>query len=251
MKTPIDIVKGQIVDVDEHGIVTIKAYYDDWWTLVKRGYKECNVQMIDSRPLSTKQRNTCYKLIREISNFTGMGLDPTKEYMKIKFLTEDMEATADQMFSLSNAPMSLVCAFQRFLVRFILDWDIPCNFPLLDFVDDVHDYIYACLASKKCCICGKPTDLHHVDHVGAGRDREEIIHEGMEVLPLCRIHHTEVHQIGQKTFNERHHIGSGIKLDKDLCRIYRLKRKEELENAEPDYDYGTPDEGSRTEEDRQ
>ena len=166
MKSPIDIVRGRIVDIDKHGIVTIKARYDDWPMLLKREYKECNIQMIDSRPLSDKQRRTCYKLIREISNYTGTGLDPTKEYMKLKFIAEDLQETADQMFSLSNAPMSLVCAFQRFLVRFILDWDIPCSFSLLDFVDDVQDYVYACLVSKKCCICGKPCDLHHVDHVG-------------------------------------------------------------------------------------
>lgn len=130
----------------------------------------------------------------------GMGLDPAKEYLKLKFLVEDMQETADQMFSLSSAPMSLVCAFQRFLVEFILSWDIPCSFPLLDFVDDVGSYLYACLVNKKCCICGTSSDLHHLDHVGAGRDREEIIHEGMEVIPLCRVHHTEAHTIGKNTF---------------------------------------------------
>ena len=161
-----------------------------------------------------------------------MGLDPTKEYMKIKFLTEDLQETADQMFSLSSAPMSLVCAFQRFLVHFLLDWDIPCSIPLLDFVDDVQDYLYACLMAKKCCICGKPTDLHHIDHVGSGRDREEIIHEGMEVLPLCREHHTEVHAIGQLTFNEKYHISGGIVLDRKMCKLYGLKAKEENRSAE-------------------
>ena len=64
MKSPIDIVRGRIVDIDKHGIVTIKARYDDWPMLLKREYKECNIQMIDSRPLSDKQRRTCYKLIR-------------------------------------------------------------------------------------------------------------------------------------------------------------------------------------------
>ena len=94
MKSPIDIVRGRIVDIDKHGIVTIKARYDDWPMLLKREYKECNIQMIDSRPLSDKQRRTCYKLIREISNYTGMGLDPTKEYMKLKFIAEDLQETA-------------------------------------------------------------------------------------------------------------------------------------------------------------
>lgn len=227
MKTPIDTVKGRIIDVDEHGVMTIKARYDDWHTLTKRQYSECLIQMIDGRPLSDKQRKTCYALIRAISDYTGMGLDPTKEWMKIKFLTEDLEQTADKIFSLSNAPMSLVCAFQRFLVRFLVDWDIPCNFPLLDFVDDVNDYLYACLLNKKCCICGQPADLHHVDHVGAGRDREEIIHEGMEALPICRGHHTIAHSIGEKAFKEKYHIPHGIILDKTICRVYGLKTKKE------------------------
>lgn len=42
MKSPIDIVRGRIVDIDKHGIVTIKARYDDWPMLLKREYKECN-----------------------------------------------------------------------------------------------------------------------------------------------------------------------------------------------------------------
>ena len=79
MKSPIDIVRGRIVDIDKHGIVTIKARYDDWPMLLKREYKECNIQMIDSRPLSDKQRRTCYKLSRERGNLVQLdhlGLDP-------------------------------------------------------------------------------------------------------------------------------------------------------------------------------
>ena len=57
MKSPIDIVRGRIVDIDKHGIVTIKARYDDWPMLLKREYKECNIQMIDSRPLSDNGGN--------------------------------------------------------------------------------------------------------------------------------------------------------------------------------------------------
>lgn len=226
MKTPVDIIRGRIVDVSLNGELTIKAQYDDWYTLTKRGYSDCLVQMIDSRPLSDKQRRACYALLGEIADFTGNGKDSTKEYMKLKFLAEDFGETADKIFSLSNAPMSLVCAFQRFLVRFILDWDIPTKFPMLDLVDDVGDYLYACLINRKCAVCGKRADLHHVDHVGTGRNREEIIHEGMEALPLCREHHAEAHTLGAQSFAEKYHIEHGIKLDKTLCRIYRLKARD-------------------------
>lgn len=226
MRSPVDTVKGRIVGYDErNGELLIRAPYDDVFTMTKREFKQCLVQPIDSRPLSDKQRKACYALLREISDFTGMGEDPTKEYMKIKFMAEELQETGHKIFSLSNAPMSLVCAFQRFLVRFILDWDIPCRFSLLDFVDDVSDYVYSCLVNKKCCVCGRHADLHHTDHVGMGRDREEIIHEGMRALPLCREHHTECHSIGQQTFEDKYHLIHGIELDKTLCRLYGLKRR--------------------------
>lgn len=226
MKSPVETVKGRIVGYDERrGELLIRAPYTDIYTMCKRELKECLVQPIDGRPLSDKQRRACYALIQEIAEYTGQGIDPTKEYMKIKFLVEDLEQTADKIFSLSNAPMSLVCAFQRFLIRFILDWNIPCSFPLLNFVDDVTDYVYACLINKKCCICGAPADLHHIERVGMGRNREEIIHEGMEALPVCRDHHTEAHTMTDKEFFDKYHLPGGIELDKTLCRIYGLKSK--------------------------
>lgn len=231
MKTPIDIIKGKIVDFDpRRQELTIKARYDDWYALTKRGYKDCMIQLIDSRPLSDKQRRTCYKLIREISNYTGMGLDPTKEWMKLKFIAEDLNETADKIFSLSNAPMSLVCAFQRFLVNFILDWDIPCSFPLLDFVDDVRSYVYACTVHKKCCICGRPAVLHHRDRVGMGRDREIVDHIGMLAEPLCWEHHTECHSMPQEEFDEKHHI-QPIVIDETIVKIYRLGKQKRREDG--------------------
>ena len=232
MKSTIDTVKGRIVGYDERrGEVLIRAPYDDWLTMTKREYKTCLVQMVDSRPLSDKQRNCCYALIRAISSYTGQGVDSTKEWLKIKFMAEDLEGTADRIFSLSNAPVSLVCAFQRYLVRFILDWDIPTEFSLLDMVDDVADYIYSCLVNKKCCITGQPADLHHVERVGMGRNRDEIIHEGMEVLPLSREMHTIAHTMPDEEFFEKYHLPGGIVMDKTLCRLYGLKQRRTKTNG--------------------
>lgn len=231
MKTPVDIVEGRILGYNERtGKLLIEARYDDWPTMVKRGYKKAAVQLIDSRPLSDQQRKCCYALLGAISEHTGMGKDMTKEWMKLKFLADDLEQTADHIFSLSNAPMSLVCAFQRFLVRFVLDWDIPCKFSLLEYVDDVADYIYACLISKKCCISGMPAELHHVDRVGMGRDRTDILHEGLEALPLAHEYHMEAHAMSDREFFDKYHLPGGIVLDKTLCRIWKLKARKH--NAE-------------------
>jgi len=135
------------------------------------------------------------------------------------------------MFSLSDAPMSIVAAFQSWLARFIVRNDVPTNKPMLEYVDDVQDYVYACLVNKKCPICGKKADIHHVTAVGMGRDRTEIIHEGMEVMPLCREHHQEFHTIGKADFFKKWHLQGGIECDKTICRIYGLKRSKKSESV--------------------
>jgi len=218
------IIDGTITDYDERqGVLTIKAPCADWLTLVRREIKRVKVQLIDGRKLSDKQRRACYALIGAIAEWSGDDKTSIKEYMKLEFWTSHLEDLNEQIFSLSDAPMSLIAEFQRFLVRFIVSNDIPTSWSLLGFVDDIQDYVYACLVSKKCCVCGRKADLHHVDHIGMGRDRNEIIHKGMRVLPLCRNHHNEVHLKGTAEFENLYHLGGGIELDRTLCRIYGVK----------------------------
>jgi len=93
-------------------------------------------------------------------------------------------------------------------------------------VDDIQDYVYACLINKKCVISGGQAELHHIERVGMGRNRNEIIHEGMEVLPLTREYHSEAHTMADQDFFSKYHLDGGIKLDKTLCKIWKLKRRE-------------------------
>lgn len=226
MRSPSDIIAGEIVNYDERsGVLTICAPYSDYPTLAKRKYKNVKVQLIDGRPLSSKQRRSCYAMITEIADYMGEEKAEAKDFLKQRFMAAELEELGDAIFSLSDAPMSLVAAFQRFLARFIVRHDIPTKKPMLDYVDDIGDYIYSCLINKKCAICGRHADLHHVERVGMGRNREEIIHECMECLPLCREHHTEAHTMPDAEFFEKYHLDGGIKLDKTLCRIYGLKVK--------------------------
>lgn len=230
MKMHADVVEGRIVGYDHRrGELLIRAPYDDIPTLLKRSYQTCLVQPVDSRPLSSKQRRLCYALLREIGDYTAQSPESAKEWMKLKFLAEDLRQTGDKIFSLGNAPMSLVCAFQRFLVRFILDWDIPCRFSLLDYAEDTADYLYHCLVTKKCCICGGAAELHRLDWEGGSR--RESIREGMEVVPLCREHHREAHAMSCEAFLELHHLPGGVVMDRTLCRMYRCQRERKDERT--------------------
>lgn len=222
MADVIDRVRGTITAYDERrGVVTIEAPYADFAAMCRREYKQVDITMLDSRPLSDKQRRSCYAMIREIADWSGYEPDEIKDMMKFNFLASLVDSM--DTFSLSDASMSTVAAFQTFLARFIVAHDVPTKKPMLDYVDDVEAYIYACLAAKKCPVCGRKADLHHVDAVGMGRDRTHIIHEGMEVLPLCREHHTEIHTTGKSDFCKKYHLPGGVPADKTICKLYHLK----------------------------
>ena len=204
------------------GEVRIRAPYTDFVAMTRREYKEVEIQMIDSRPLSDKQRRSCYAMIREIALWSGDTTESIKEALKLDFWTAEMLEMADTLFSLSNAPMSIVAAFQTWLARFIVRNDVPTKKPMLEYVDDIDDYVYTSLIHKKCVICGKKADLHHCEAVGMGRNRDEIDHLGMEVLPLCREHHGEYHQTGREAFFKRYHLNRGVEVDKTIAKIYKL-----------------------------
>lgn len=220
----IDRVRAYIAGYDEKTGEAILRAPANFIKMCQQEQREAWVEYIDARPLSDKQRRSCYAMIREIADWSGYESDEVKQHLKRKFWYGELLETADTMFSLSNAPMSVVAAFQSWIARFIVANDVPTKKPMLEYVDDINDYVYACLINKKCPVCGKKADLHHIDQVGMGRDRTEIIHEGLEVLPLCREHHTEIHTIGKNDFFKKYHLESGIIADKTICKIYKLKR---------------------------
>lgn len=227
MADVIDHVRGRIVDYDEkRGEIIIRAPYTDFAAMCRREYKEVDIQLIDSRPLSAKQRRNCYAMIREISDWNGDTPEENKKILKIDFWRGELLQVADGMFSLANAPMSVVAAFQSWLARFIVRNDVPTKVPMLDYVDDIPNYVYACLVNKKCPICGRKADLHHLESVGMGRDRDTIDHFGMRVMPLCRLHHGEIHSMGKADFFKKYHLeGDGIEVDKTIAKIYNLNIK--------------------------
>lgn len=217
------MLKGKILEVREDGTAIIQAPIDIV-AMIHQDIKECYVEYIDSRSLSDKQRRMCYALINAIAEWSGSDANDIKEAFKLEFWADKVDTLADKIFSLSDAPMSLVAEFQRFLINFILENDVPVKRPLLEYVDDIDHYVYMCLINKKCAICGKKADLHHLDTVGMGNDRTDISHIGKEAMSLCREHHNEYHNIGKSEFFEKYHLNKGIKIDATICKIYKLKK---------------------------
>ena len=121
--------------------------------------------------------------------------------------------------------MSTARHFLEHLIDFCIAWGIPTKDSLLDRAPDVARYIYKCAVNKVCCISRKKAELHHLDAVGMGRNRKEIIHLGMEVIPLSAELHREVHTIGKKSFCDKYHV-FGVRADEEICKTYKLKGRD-------------------------
>jgi hypothetical protein len=217
-------VTGRIVGYDPaKGEILIRAAYPDWETLTRRQYNECVVFVADERPLSNDQRKWCWALLTEIADWQGNYVEITKQEMTNLFQAEKPDG---EPVSLSTSSMSRVKEFQSFLVDFVVEQGVPCKRPLTELVDDMSAFIYSCVMHKKCCISGRDAELHHIDRVGMGRDRTDIIHIGMEVLPLTREYHTEAHTMPDKTFFANYHLNGGVLVDQKIAEIYNLGVKE-------------------------
>lgn len=217
------VFKGKVIDIKEDGSAIIKVNIP-LDIMIRQEVKEVYIEPIDSRKLSDQQRKMTYSLINAISDFSGDSLEGTKKQLKLDFLSDRVNSISTKLFSLSDAPMSLIAEFQKYLIELILDYDVPVKRPLLEYVDDIDHYVYCCLIHKKCVICGRRSDLHHIDAIGMGNDRTEVQHLGREVISLCRNHHIECHTLGNKEFLKRYHLNGGVICDRTLLKIYNLKR---------------------------
>lgn len=181
--------------------------------------KTVEIRLVDGRTISAMQRKKIYALLNDISIWSGYEPEWLKNYLKYLFCYErDLD-----FFSLSDCEKSIATEFISYLVHFCMYHNIGTKNTLLNLTDDIEKYLYYCLENRKCAICNIRGEVHHVDRVGMGFDREQIVHVGLRAICLCRTHHIDAHQDERKLF-EKHHI-YGIKLDEYLCKKLNLRTK--------------------------
>ncbi|MBQ9698258.1 MAG: hypothetical protein IJV46_06945 [Acidaminococcaceae bacterium] len=219
-----EIISGRIHDIRPSGMMIIVAQLPEW-KQINNSSNVVEIGIPDGRLISPDQRKRIYAMLRDIADWIGeQDPDVVKNLMKLKFMAEEMDAIARRMFSLSDCDMTTAREFITFLISFIVTNSIPVRQPLMqdtDDIDDIRRYVYQCLMHKGCAVCGGRAELHHVEAIGAGRNRLEINQIGMPVLPLCRKHHTESHQLGQDSFLKKYHL-EPIPLTSKIGKLYGL-----------------------------
>ena len=162
----------------------------------------------DQEEITTEQRKKIFAICKDIALWSGSDKESVRKIQIADFLRQNIERLQMSALSLAvtgNCDKGTASLFIDYLVNFCLENDVPTSRPLQEYADDLEKYTYAALLHKRCLICGKKADLHHVDQVGLGYNRETKSQLGALVMPLCRAHHTEYHSIGRTAFEERYH----------------------------------------------
>lgn len=181
----------------------------------------------DKRLISDEQRRKAYALIGEITAWAGYlprERETVNQHLKQRFLMAQVEEYQRRMFSLSDCTMTQAREYITYLIDFCLAEDVPTRVPLLTLADDEEAATYSCLIHKKCVCCQKKAELHHVDQIGMGYDRKTKPQLGARVLPLCREHHSQYHDLGLTAFAALWHVAP-VTMDERIAKTYGLTKR--------------------------
>ena len=170
--------------------------------LIEKQIYGAELRMDDGRTITADQRKKIYATLKDISTYTGYPPEECKEWMKYYFLSR----TGSNYFSLSDCSIETARDFISCILEYALENGIPLSDNALNRTDDIGRYLYHCIKHKKCCICGKTGEIHHIDAIGMGRDRHQVDDSEYQKICLCRTHHTIAHQRGREEAERMYHV---------------------------------------------
>lgn len=213
------IVTAKIIGYDGKNMVVIPDASIEK-ELIQKQINRVEIRLNDGRTITAEQRKKAYATIRDISDYSGHAPEFLKEWLKYEYIIK----TGGKYFSLSDCSVTVARQYINVLIDFCLHYGVPLYEPMTNRTDDIDAYLYMCLYYRKCAVCGRAADVHHVtgSKIGMGADRDKAHHVGREAIALCRTHHNEAHS-REKEFFEENHI-YGIKLDETLCERLNLRK---------------------------
>lgn len=164
--------------------------------------KTAEIRFYDGRTITAEQRKKAYATMADIAKWTGEMPEIMKEWLKYLHIAR----TGSEYFSLSDCSVDTAREF----INTVLDYALEMGIELTDFAvnrtDDTSRYLYSCMKNKRCAVCGRDGEVHHVDTIGMGNDRRKVDDSKYRKICLCRKHHTEIHTIGTTRFEEKYHV---------------------------------------------
>ncbi len=166
-------------------------------------YPELNVGIVDKRHLSIQQRKKAYATMNDMASYLGYDTEDMKHVLKNMFY----ENFGSRPFSFANTDMTTAKLFISFLIEICLDIEIPLKESGINRTEDLDVYMLQSMRHRKCAVCMKTdSDIHHINVIGMGNNRNKADHRDREMICLCREHHQEAHKIGWPTFSNIYHV---------------------------------------------
>lgn len=193
------------------------------------GADETEVRLIwqDQEEITAEQRKKIFAIVKDIAVSQMEDPEYVRRNLTADFLRKNMEQLQMSAISLAiggTCDKGTASLYIDYLINLCMEYNIQTARPLTEYADDLEKYTYASLLHKRCLICGRKADLHHVDQVGLGYNRNTKPQLGALVMPLCREHHSEYHSIGGKVFGEKYHV-SPVEMDKRIAQRYKISGK--------------------------
>lgn len=166
--------------------------------------KSGNIKLDDNRRISAKQQKRIYLTIKDIANHLGYF---PKEAERL--LIENFNISYNEnLTSIPECSMSLARKFLAYLLEFCLQYTVPLTDYAVNRIDNIESYISLCLLYRRCAVCGDIADIHHAldDKIQMGNNRNKINHVGRKAIPLCRTHHTQLHNMSENDFYKKYSI---------------------------------------------
>lgn len=170
--------------------------------LAKKSIKRAELRFDDGRQISIEQRKKAYATINDIAIDLGYFQEECKEWLKYLHISK----TGCEYFSLSDCSMDTAREFINTILEYAIENGIPLSDVGVNRTDDIGKYLYYCLKHKKCAVCGRIGEIHHIDAIGMGNDRKKVDDSKHRKICLCRLHHTIAHQKGRVRFEQMYHV---------------------------------------------
>ena len=154
--------------------------------------------------ISTDQIRKIHALIRDIANTIGDIPENQKMELKRAYCYERQV----EMFSTAELSKEEASDFIEWLIEFAFMNGIPLSDKPSEFLEDIEQYHEMCLRYKRCAVCGRPGEEHHLEgsRIGMGRNRRTVDDSNAKKICLCRIHHDETHVVGEDEFLDKYHL---------------------------------------------
>lgn len=204
-------------------IETVAGSRTEFWT---------DFEIADTRKARAKQRRLFFALLHDIV----VDKVVPEEFLKEMFYTQFEVRHAGKSISLADNTTSSVTDANDLLdcvIDFMFEWNVPFKegYEMLDKSESI--YLYQCCRHRRCFECGRYADMHHIEAVGSGNNRNKIDHTKRHFMALCRSHHSEIEQIGRTAFSEKYHIPvDGIKLDRETLEKIGVRGNYDTETGQ-------------------